>query len=107
MYFQNISYEVLMTGRNKKLQDSLLAVKPFFTIDVTTTNGFKTDSYRFFRKAFTGEVNPELGVKYEYDPDRLYLNFDNGKEWALVQYFVFGKLLAGSNYFAPASSVKK
>ena len=107
MYFQNISYEVLMTGRNKKLQDSLQAVKPFFTIDVTTTNGFKTDSYRFFRKAFTGEVNPELGVKYEYDPDRLYLNFDNGKEWALVQYFVFGKLLAGSNYFAPASSVKK
>ena len=106
MYFQNVSYEVLITGRNKKLQDSLLAVKPFYTMDITT-DGFKTDTYRFYRKAFTGEVNPELGVRYDYDPDRLYLNFDNGKEWALVQYYVFGKLLAGSTYFSETKSVKK
>jgi hypothetical protein len=106
VYYQNISYEALITGKNKKLQDSLSAQKPFCVISVSTTD-FKTDEFRFYRKQFAGDINPEHGVKYEYDPDRLYMSFNNGKEWALVQYFVFGKLLVTRNYFFPASTVKK
>jgi hypothetical protein len=52
-------------------------------------------------------VIPEHGVTYSNDPDRLYLRFANDKEWALIQYFVFGKLLVTPPYFAPATSVKK
>ena len=106
VYFQNISYEVLLTGKNKKLQDSLLAIKPFSTITVTTTDS-KVEKFNFYRKQFLGDINPEHGVKYDFDPDRMYLSFNNDKEWALVQYFVFGKLLVNSNYFLPSSSVKK
>jgi hypothetical protein len=105
IYFQNISYEVLITGKNKKLQDSLTRVGPFCTISVTGKS-FKTDTYKFFRKRFEGAFNPELGVKYEYDPDRLYMTFDNDRQWAVVQYFVFGKLFVSPGYFKPAS-VKK
>lgn len=104
-YFQNISYEALITGKNKKLFDSLATQKPFCVLSVTTSN-FKTDEYKFYRKQFLGDVNPELGVKYEYDPDRLYLRFANNNEWALIQYFVFGKLLATRHYFDPVT-VKK
>ncbi len=106
VYFQNISYENLISGRNKKLQDSLLKVKPFVSIQIVGQD-FKTKVFDFYRKAFTGDVNPELGVKYPYDPDRLFLNFDDKKEWALIQYFVFGKLLIGPNYFSPKITVKK
>jgi len=106
VYLQNISYEVLLTGKNKKLQDSLLNVKPFSTITITTTNS-KTEKYNFYRKQFLGDINPEHGVTYNFDPDRLYLSFSNDKEWALIQYFVFGKLLITSNYFSARSSVKK
>ncbi len=106
VYFQNISYEALITNRNVKLQDSLLKVKPFASISITTQD-FKNHVYDFYRKTFVGDVNPELGVVYPYDPDRLYLNYDNKKEWALVQYFVFGKLLITQNYFAPQTTVKK
>jgi len=106
VYLQNISYEVLLTGKNKKLQDSLLAVKPFSAITVTTVDN-KVEKYNFYRKQFLGDINPEHGVKYDFDPDRLYLSFSDDREWALVQYFVFGKLLVSSNYFSPDTSVKK
>lgn len=106
-YFQNISYEVLITGKNKKLTDSLAASKPFCMISITTTSGFQTHEYKFYNKQPVGDVIPEHGVFYEVDPDRLYLRFANDKEWALIQYFVFGKLLITPPYFAPATSVKK
>jgi hypothetical protein len=105
VYFQNNSYEALITNRNKKLQDSLAAQMPFCVITITTTK-FTTDTYKFFRKQFLGDINPDLGTHYDFDPDRLYLRFDNGKEWALGQYFTFGKLFVSRNYFTP-STVKK
>ena len=68
---------------------------------------YSSDVFRFYRKPFAGTFDPELGVTYEYDPDRLYMSFNNDREWAIVQYFVFGKLLVNSAYFQPAQSVKK
>lgn len=106
-YFQNISYEVLITGKNKKLTDSLAANKPFCMISVTTTSDFKTSEYKFYHKQPVGDVIPEHGVTYSNDPDRLYLHFANDREWALIQYFVFGKLLITPPYFSPGKSVKK
>src|SRR6185369_14495793 len=51
-YFQNLSYEVLLTGKNKKLGDSLFKTKPFEIITINRTD-FKTDEYRFYHKAPT------------------------------------------------------
>lgn len=103
-YFQNLNYEALFTGTNKKLQDSLSSQKPFVNISVTT-NDFKTSEYKFYYKPPTA-LNPEHGITYTYDPDRLYLNFENGREWALIQFFVFGKLFVTPEYFG-SYSVKK
>ena len=105
-YFQNISYEVLITGKNKKLTDSLSANKPFSIITVTTTD-FKTNEYKFYHKQPNSAIIPEHGVTYQSDPDRLYMQFSDDKEWALIQYFVFGKLLITPTYFLPNPSVKK
>lgn len=106
IYFQNLSYEVLITGKNKKLQDSLTTVKPFCVISLTSTN-FKTEEFKFYRKKFLGDINPEHGITYNYDPDRLYMSFNSDKDWALIQYFVFGKLMLSSTYFSQPVSVKK
>jgi hypothetical protein len=106
VYYRNVSYEGLITGRNQRLQDSLRRAGPFCTITVATTD-YKQHHYDFFRKAYDGKLNPEIGVHYDYDPNRLYLNFDAGKEWAIVQYFVFGKLFVNTGYFSPARTVKK
>lgn len=106
IYFQNISYEVLISGKNVKLQDSLHQIGPFSQITLSTTTN-ELFTYKFYRKQFNGNVNPELGTTFDYDPDRMYMSFDGGKEWALVQYFVFGKLLVTFSYFSPPQSVKK
>lgn len=105
-YYQNISYEGLITGRSKGLQDSLSRVQPFCIITVQQTNGDKNE-FKFYRKAFTGQQDPEHGITYTYDPDRFFLRFDNDRQWALCQYFVFGKLLATTRYFQGTESVKK
>lgn len=96
-YYQNISYEYLFTGKNKKLEDSLSLQKPFCKISIVG-NGVPNNDYSFYHKQPSSLV-PELGVSYTYDPDRLYLRFSNNKEWALVQCFVFGKLLITPLYF--------
>ena len=106
IYFQNISYEVLITGKNKKLQDSLSSLKPFSEIEITTIDS-KKNQFKFYRKQFMGDIVPEMNIKYSYDPDRFYLSFDQDKEWALIQYFVFGKLLISSSYFTQGNPVKK
>jgi hypothetical protein len=103
-YYQNIQYEELITGMNKRLTDSLAASKPFEIITVTRTD-YRVDQYKLYHKAPTGETG-DHGIAFKYDADRMYLRFAADKEWALVQSFVFGKLLVNRNYFFPRS-VKK
>jgi hypothetical protein len=103
-YFQNVSYEAIFTGRSKKLEDSLAAQKPFSVLSINTSD-FRTHNYKFYYKQPTSVI-PERGVVYKHDPDRLYLRFDSDKEWALIQYYSFGKLLVNPRYFEPAD-VKK
>lgn len=100
-YFMNINYERLITSKNLKREDSLKHSTPFAKVQVT--NRLKqVKSFVFYRAPFTGKVNPEIGITYTYDPDRCYLNFENGSEWAIVQYFVFGKWMVSPLYFLNA-----
>ncbi|MCW3077250.1 MAG: hypothetical protein JWO32_1859 [Bacteroidetes bacterium] len=104
-YFQNVSYETLLSDKSKKLQDSLAMQKPFAQLTISS-NDFRTSEFKFYYKQAPKDINAEHGVVYKYDPDRLYMRFDFDKEWALVQFYSFGKLFVSSNYFVP-SSVKK
>jgi hypothetical protein len=106
VYYQNVSYEALITGKNRKLQDSLLAVKPFCSISIATTD-YRKHQFNFYRKQVNPRLIPEIGTTFEYDPDRLYMSFADDREWAIIQYFVFGKLLVPGDYFLPEKSVKK
>jgi hypothetical protein len=105
-YLQNLSYEALITNLNPRLLDSLATAGPFCELTVTA-RPMRRDVYQFYRKSFAGMFDPEIGVKYDYDPDRLYMRFNGGREWAICQYFVFGKILQNSGYFLKRESVKK
>jgi hypothetical protein len=105
-YLQNLSYEGLITNLNPRLQDSLAKAGPFAELTISA-RPLRKDAFQFFRKSFAGMFDPEIGVKYDYDPDRLYMRFNSGREWAICQYFVFGKILQNSSYFQRKQSVKK
>jgi hypothetical protein len=106
VYYQNLSYETLVTGRNRRLTDSLSLQEPFAMITVTPKKG-DVEVYRLFRKTYEGGFSKDMGSKLEYDPDRFYMNFDGGRQWALSQYYVFGKLCVTTSYFRPSATVKK
>lgn len=105
-YFQNLNCEAIFTSTDKKVADSLKTAKPFASFVITDVNN-KNNRYDFYFKQPPTFKNIEYGIRYKYDPDRLYVNFDDKKEWAVIQYYVFGKLFITTDYFSDKESVKK
>lgn len=105
-YFQNVNYETLITTSAKTLSDSIRNAVPYITLTITDTQN-QSKVFTFTHKNSTEAINRKYGMNYKYDPDRFYLRFDNDKEVALVQFFVFGKILPTYGYFLPKSTVKK
>lgn len=104
-YFQNLNAEAIFTSTDKHTADSLGATKPFSTFMIVDNND-KQHLFEFFRKYPNVTKNADYGVLYKYDPDRLYVRFDNKKEWAVIQYYVFGKLFITPQYFQEDVTVK-
>jgi hypothetical protein len=105
-YFQNLNAEAIFTTTDKAVADSLSKGNPFASFTVTDKEN-KTHDFHFYYKFPPSYKNAEYGVKYKYDPDRLYVNFDGKKEWAVIQYYVFGKLFTTTEYFKKSEAVKK
>lgn len=105
-YFQNLNAEAIFTTTDKPVADSLSKAKPFAEFAITDKNN-QLFTCGFYYKSPPTFKNAEYGVKYKYDPDRLYVNFDSKKEWAVIQYYVFGKLFITTDYLKKSESVKK
>jgi hypothetical protein len=105
-YFQNISYEFLLGPANKRLVDSIASCLPYQRLTITDTKN-QTRVFNFIRKPSTPEINRKYEIQYKYDPDRCYLRFNEDKETAIVQFYVFGKVLPTYLYFLPKNNVKK
>ncbi len=93
-YFQFVAWEVVV---NPEKKDSIINFTPINIMEVTDTLG-KVTSIRLYNRKASETENEKYGKDYTYDPDRLYA-LVNGKDFALVQYYVFGKLLQDPSYF--------
>jgi len=51
--------------------------------------------------------NEEYGVNYKYDPDRLFVRYNNGKDYGIAQFYVFGKYCKLIITFYLVNNVKK
>jgi len=94
-YFQSINWEVVVKPEKR---DSIIASPPICVMEVKDTAGKTTNIRLYNRKAPDNVENKYAGKDYKYDPDRLYA-LVNGKDFVLIQYFVFGKLLQDPSYF--------
>ncbi len=104
-YFQNLNCEAIFTSSSKHMVDSLSKTKPFATFEIIDKENKKHEYFFYFKPP--PENNAEYNVRYKFDPDRLFINFDDKKEWAVIQYYVFGKLFVTTEYFKTAEPVKK
>lgn len=90
--FRNINAEALINFSPEK--DSILATTPFASIVVSDTSG-QQNTVHFYRKAVDKRTKVQLdqqGQPVAYDLDRAYASINNGRDFVIVQYFVFGKL---------------
>lgn len=105
-YFQNLNCEAIFTTTDKHTADSLGRTRPFATFVIIDKNDKKNEFFFYFKQPPTFK-NAEYGVRYKFDPDRLFVNFEDKKEWAVIQYYVFGKLFVTTEYFKASQTVKK
>ncbi|MES2763949.1 MAG: hypothetical protein V4677_17160 [Bacteroidota bacterium] len=99
-YFQNVNCELVLE-KNDRLVDSLSkSGVPFATLTITDRNN-GTNVCEFYHKHALASKNAEYGVNYTYDPDKLFVKFNNGKDYGVAQFFVFGKILQTYQYFVP------
>lgn len=97
--FGNINAEA--EANDFAYKDSVTNGPKFATIIVTTTNGKQSDLilYRMPVNRRTKMIYDPDGNAVKIDPDYYYALFNNGKDFALTQHFVLGKILRSYNDF--------
>ncbi len=98
--FRNIGYEFeVVETFSKTIKDSILASPPFIEVAVTHKNG-QVNSMKGYRRPSSlvsdvaeGEVVPP------FDVDRMYGMINNGKDFVLIQYYQFDKVIKPAGWF--------
>lgn len=102
-YFQQVDFESLDLAMSQKEIDSTLKSKPINVLTVTDNAG-KVNKISFYaRKPKTADRIGEDGKPLQFDLDRMNAMLENTKDFVLVQYYVFGKLMPPAAYFKKKS----
>ncbi len=97
-YLQNLHYEKLLDPSTDKTADSIRRSRPFAILSINDKKG-KQHQYLFYHKKIGEGQKQKYGIEAKFDPDRCYMEFDDRKSMAMVQFYVFGKLLQTKSYF--------
>ena len=96
--FRNLNFEALLNDMDKQRRDSILSSTPFVIITLTDTAGVVNSIKTFHKKAIDGTTDYN-GKPVPYDLDRAYALVNGGKDFTLIQYFVFDKVLRPKKFF--------
>jgi hypothetical protein len=98
-YFQLLNFESFEVELKPAQIDSVLRSQPINILTVTDSKG-DVNTVKFYAKKpkHEGAVDKD-GKPLVFDPARMNALLDNGKDFVLVQYFVFGKVMPPAIYF--------
>lgn len=99
-YFQNVNCEYVLEKTSPLIDSLAKSAVPFATLTVTDRDNGQNVT-KFYHKYPIASKNEQYGVDYKYDPDRLFVNYNEGKDYGMAQYYVFGKMLQTYGYFLP------
>jgi len=96
--FDNIRFEALLNNLDIMDKDSIISSTPFHIITLTNKSG---DQFivKTFHKYASGEELDLEGNPVLYDRDRLYAMVNDDRDFVLIQFFVFDKILRPLSYF--------
>jgi hypothetical protein len=100
--FKNIRYEALFNDMETGRKDSITSVTPMHVITLKTKDGEIQDVKTFPRMLPEPEIDVFDGSTITFDKDRMYAYINNEKDFVLIQYFVFDKILLPLSSFTRA-----
>jgi len=96
--FSDIRYEALLNDIEADRKDSIISSQPFIEITLTDMNGNSTHIKTFHRPNVDRQFD-EAGKLYVHDLDRAYALINGGRDFVMIQYYVFDKILRPLSFF--------
>jgi hypothetical protein len=97
-YFQQLNFESFEVNLKQDQIDSVLKSQPIYILTVTDNKGVANKIKFYSRKNFK-ELQDKDGILLPFDPDRMDALLDNGKDFVMLQYYNFGKVIPSTEYF--------
>lgn len=101
--FRNIRFETLLSDVEPARRDSIVAEGPVYVITLNTTDGKAIKVKTFARKLPVPEVDIFDDSTIIFDRDRMYALINDDKDFVLIQYYVFDKILRPLSFFTSLS----
>ncbi len=101
--FNDVRYEALLNDMASDRKDSITHTVPKNILTVVDTKGDSTTITTFFKPNDNRAVDME-GKLYVHDLDRLYALINDKRDFVLIQYYVFDKVLRPLSYFELVNS---
>ncbi len=96
--FADIRYEALLNDMKPQRKDSIINSTPKNILTVVDTKGDSTSIITYFKPNDNRAVDM-AGNLYVHDLDRLYALINDERDFVLIQYYVFDKVLRPLSYF--------
>lgn len=97
-YFKQLNFESFEVEVTPNQIDSILKSTPINILTVTDASG-KANKVSFYTRPNLKKVLDENENPLPFDPERMDAQMNDGKDFVMLQYFVFGKVLPPVTYF--------
>ncbi|MDK2909135.1 MAG: hypothetical protein PWR20_702 [Bacteroidales bacterium] len=104
--FNNIKFESLLNDVKELNIDSIRQQQPFHVLTVSLADGKQIRIKTFHKKSET-EFYGDDGKLIPWDPDRMYAEINEGKDFVLVQFFTFDKITRPLSWFLKPEQGRK
>lgn len=104
--FGDLRFEALFTNTLPQERIDSITGSPYVHHVVLTTKGGETQDMKTFKKLVLNGVTDMGGEYGDIDRDRMYALIDGGKDFVLIQNFVFDRVLHDVRYYEEGSLIQ-
>jgi hypothetical protein len=105
--FRDIKFELLINDSKVHNRDSVTHSTPFHIITLTDMAGNTMVVKTFHKPPVPGEFEDIEDKPSKYDRDRLYALINGGRDFVLIQFYVFDRILRPLPYFLKTHIIHK
>ena len=104
--FSDLRFEALFTNTMEQERMDSITSSPFVHNVVLTGKDGNTQDMKTFKKLVLNGVTDMSGDYGDVDHDRMYALIDGGKDFVLIQNYVFDKVLHDVRYFEAGNPIR-